>query len=190
MGVWISCTESAAEARRQTQRATTMDTDQLRFILEELHFSSVFPSAVLDQLAVESTTQQLPAGSVVFREGAANDNLFLIRSGHLALDMNVPGRGAVRILTVGPGEMVGWSALLDHGKMTTSAVAVEDSEVVLAPADKLRELCETDRDFGFHLMWQMADALSQRLVATRLQLLDLFADAPAEVPSSQPETNG
>lgn len=96
--------------------------------------------------------------------------------------MNVPGRGAVRILTLGPGEMAGWSALLDQGKMTASAVAVQDSEVIVAAADKLRQLCETNHDFGYHLMRQMAAALSERLVATRLQLLDLFADAPPAPP--------
>ncbi|MEX0818032.1 MAG: cyclic nucleotide-binding domain-containing protein [Pirellulaceae bacterium] len=154
-----------------------MDTSQLKYILEELHFSAGLPAEVLGQLATESTFQQARAGVVLFREGAPNRNLYLISSGRLALEMNVPGRGAVRILTLGPGEMAGWSALLDQGKMTASAVAVQDSEVIVAAADKLRHLCETNHDFGYHLMRQMAEALSERLVATRLQLLDLFADA-------------
>jgi len=167
-----------------------MDSKTLKFILEELNFSAAFPPDVLDYLAEESTTQQLSAGSVVFREGAVNDNLYLVHAGRLALEMNVPGRGAVRILTVGPGEMVGWSALLDEGKMSASVVVVEDSHLVVAPAEKLLAICETDRDFGFHLMRQMAGALSKRLLATRLQLLDLFADAPRGVPLSQAESDG
>jgi CRP-like cAMP-binding protein len=77
--------------------------------------------------------------------------------------------------------MVGWSSLIANGKMTAGAVAVEDSEVVVAPANRLKELSETNHDFGFHLMRQMAAALAKRLVATRLQLLDLFADAPPTI---------
>jgi CRP-like cAMP-binding protein len=65
--------------------------------------------------------------------------------------------------------------------MTASAVVVDDTEVIVAPTDKLRELSETNREFGFHLMRQMAGALSKRLIATRLQLLDLFADAPPTI---------
>lgn len=164
-----------------------MDTKQLAYVLQELRFSADLPQEVLEQLAAESTMQRMSAGAVVFREGGKNDDLYLIRSGRLALEMNVPGRGAVRILTLGPGEMVGWSSLLDQGKMTASAVAVEDTELVVAPAGKLRELSDANRDFGFHLMRQMADALSKRLVATRLQLLDLFADAPAAIPASWPK---
>jgi CRP/FNR family cyclic AMP-dependent transcriptional regulator len=158
-----------------------MDAEKLKFILEELHFSADLPPRVLEHLAAESKTHPVAAGAALFREGQVNDQLYLVRSGRLALEMNVPGRGAVRILTVGPGEMVGWSALLHEGKMKASAVALEDSEVIAAAADRLRELCETNHDFGFHLMRQMAGALSHRLVATRLQLLDLFAHAQTDV---------
>ena len=164
-----------------------MDPTQLKFILEELRFSAHLPNEVLDRLAAESTIRHLPAESLAFREGSPTDNLFLIRSGRLALEMSVPGRGPVRILTLGPGEMAGWSSLLNQGNMTASAVAMEDSEVIVAPAAKLRELCETNHEFGFHLMQRMADALSKRLVATRLQLLDLFAEAPATIPANTSE---
>jgi CRP-like cAMP-binding protein len=165
-----------------------MDKNELKYVLEDLHFSAALPPDVLDHLAEESSLVEYSGGTVLFREGTRDDNLYLVRSGRLALDMKVPGRGAVRIMTLGPGEMVGWSSLMDHGKMSASAVAVEDSEVVVARADKLRLLCEANCEFGFHLMRQMAAALSKRLVATRLQLLDLFADVPA--PTSGGDVGG
>jgi CRP-like cAMP-binding protein len=161
--------------------------NQLKGILEQLRFSAPLPREVLEQLAAESTVRRVPAGTYLFREGSDNRNLYLIRSGRLALEMNVPGRGEVRILTLGPGEMAGWSALLGDGKMTAGAVAVEDTEVVAAEADKLRQLCQSNRDFGYHLMRRMAAALSQRLLATRLQLLDLFADTPPVMPADRME---
>ena len=153
-----------------------METNQLKFILEELRFSAALPADAVEQIAAGASLQRLAAGEFLFREGRANHNLYLVRRGLVALEMQVPQRGAVRILTVGPGEMVGWSALLDQGRMTASAIAIEDTEVVVSPADRLQELCATNAEFGYHLMRQMADALSKRLVATRLQLLDLFAD--------------
>ena len=71
--------------------------------------------------------------------------------------------------------------------MTASAIALEESEVVVAAAERLRELCDTDHDFGYHMMRQMVAALSKRLVATRLQLLDLFADDPQTIPAASLE---
>lgn len=158
-----------------------MDKSELKYVLEELHFTATLPPDVVDYLAEISSLVVYSPGMVIFREGITDDNLYLVRSGRLALDMNVPGRGAVRILTLGPGEMVGWSALMDHGKMSASAVAVDDCEVIVAPADQLRQLCEENCEFGFHLMRQMAAALSKRLIATRLQLLDLFAEVSAPI---------
>ena len=90
-----------------------MDAKQLEYVLQELSFSAELPSEVLAQLAAMSRVEHTTAGSVVFRERDQNDNLYLVRSGRIALEMSVPGRGAVRILTIGPGGMAGWSALLD-----------------------------------------------------------------------------
>jgi len=162
-----------------------MDTQQLKYVLEGLQFSAAMPADVLEKLADKSTLGSLMAGEVLFREGSENRNLYFVHSGRLALEMNVPGRGAVRILTIGPGEMVGWSALLGQGTMTASAVALEESELVAAPADKLSELSESNPEFGYHLMLHMAAALSKRLVATRLQLLDLFAAEPPTIPPAK-----
>lgn len=160
-----------------------MDTKQLEFVLEELHFSEALPREVLGQLAAESTLVRRQAGEVVFREGSDNDDLYLIRTGRLALEMSVPGRGAVRILTLGPGEMIGWSSLLDQGQVTATAVVVEESELIVASGRSLRNLSEGNHDFGYPLMREMAASLSKRLVATRLQLLDLFAETPPGLPS-------
>ena len=165
-----------------------MNNEQLQRVLNELYFSADLPPEILNKLAAESRVERVPAADVVFREGGCNESLFLVRKGRLALEMNVPGRGVIRILTVGPGEMAGWSSLLSNGKMTASAVAVEDSELVVAPASRLRSLCESDTVFGFHLMRRMATALSRRLVATRLQLLDLFGDTAS--PADKAESNG
>ncbi len=155
-----------------------METDQLKFVLSELRFSVWLSDEMLRQIAAVSSLQFFAGGSIVFREGQRGDDLLLVRRGRLALEMNVPRRGAVRIMTVGPGEMAGWSALLGEGRMTASAIAVDDVEVVRAPAEKLQELSETDHEFGYRLMRSVADGLSKRLVATRLQLLDLFAETP------------
>jgi CRP-like cAMP-binding protein len=168
-----------------------MDARQLQYVLEELNFSAALPPPVLEQLAAAATVRRVPAGTVVFREGSENHDLYLVRSGRVGLEMRVPGRGSVCILTLGPGEMVGWSALLDrHSRMTAGAVALEETELVVAEAGKLRELCEASHDFGYHLMRQMAGALSARLVATRLQLLDLFADVPPVIPAARSEREG
>jgi CRP-like cAMP-binding protein len=161
-----------------------METTELRAILRELQFTAELHEPVLERLAEISALRRYSRGAVLFREGSRNGELFLLRSGRVTLEMNVPGRGRLAILTLGPGEMAAWSALVGDGEMTATAVALDDVEAVVAPAHKLREISEQDHAFGYRLMRRMAAALSRRLLATRLQLLDLFADTP---PAIQPD---
>ncbi len=157
-----------------------VDTQVLANVLGKLRFSETLPEHVLQQTAGLAAMRGVPAGTVLFREGALNDQWMIIAIGRVALEMRVPGRGDVRIMSLGPGDLVAWSALLGGGRMTTSAIALEDTQVVCMQAASMLALCESDAVIGYHLMREVAYALANRLVATRLQLLDLFAEtAPA-----------
>lgn len=144
-------------------------------LIQEAGFASNLPAAMLERLAAIARVVEWKEGTLVFREGDHRDDLYILGSGHVALEMNVPGRGSTRILTVGSHELLAWSALLGDGCMTTSAIAVEPTVAIAISGHELRQLCQADHEIGYHVMGQVASALSHRLLATRLQLLDLFA---------------
>ncbi len=157
--------------------AAPVDVESVVYVLSKLRFSEPLPGSMLVRIAALAEMRGFPAHSILFRENADNDRLMIVAVGRVALDMQVPGRGEVRIMSVGPGDMLAWSALIGEGRMTTSAVALEDTQVVAIRARDALLLCESDPEFGYHLMRQVAQALANRLVATRLQLLDLFAES-------------
>lgn len=148
-------------------------------ILRRLRFADGLPEPALARLAEISVLRAFRAGDILFREGAAEHNLFFVITGNVALDMFVPGRGAVRMLTIGSGEVLGWSAVIGGGVMTATATAIDDGQLVSIAASELRSLCDSDHELGYQVMQRMAVALSKRLVATRLQLLDLFSPVAA-----------
>jgi CRP-like cAMP-binding protein len=153
-----------------------MEKVDLQEILSELHFTEGMSPATMQQLAEIADVIEVPEGTMLFREGDKPADLFLVRSGKVAIEVNVPRRGPTTLLTLGPGEFVGWSGFIGENRMTASAKALEDSQIVRAPAEKLKELSKIDNEFGNHFYRSIALALSRRLVATRLQLLDLFAN--------------
>jgi CRP-like cAMP-binding protein len=154
-----------------------MESRSLVQVLAKLRFSAPLPQDVLEKLAAAAVLVGFPSGATLFREGSPNDRLMIVAVGRVALDMRVPGRREVRILTLGPGDMVAWSSLLGEGRMTTSATAAEDTQVVSVPAADIAALCEANHTFGYYLMQRLSYALADRLVATRLQLLDLFSES-------------
>ena len=147
-------------------------------VVQALHahgFVAGFSPSTLTELERLATRRTYVGGAVIFREGAVCDELFLVDTGLVALDIFVPGRGPVRILTVGPGELLGWSALMGTGPMTATATALHETGVFAISGAQLRNLCDSNHAAGCQILRQINHALSQRLTATRLQLLDLFA---------------
>lgn len=142
--------------------------------LEESHFVAEFSADLVQRLAAEAIWKHCPAGTVLFREGKQCDAFYIVHRGHLVLEMCLPARGCTRILSLGPGEIVAWSALVGNGRMTATAIATEDTELIELSAVKVLQICEEDLRFGYVLMRRMAKSLANRLLATRLQMLDLF----------------
>jgi CRP-like cAMP-binding protein len=137
------------------------------------------PATTLDRLAELARSEEYPVGHLLFREGGHNAMLYFICQGAVTLEMCVPGRGCMNLLTLGPGDLVAWSALLGSGVMTTGAHVVEPGRLLALDGGAVLALCEADHELGYHLMRRVALSLSNRLVATRLQLLDLFSTESA-----------
>lgn len=149
--------------------------------LADLQFSTEFPAAVLQALSGIAKERTFDPGAFLCREDERISDLFLIVRGHVGVEMLVPGRGQVRVLTLGPGELLGWSAIVgDHGA-TATGIAIEETHAIVIPSESLLSLCQTDFEVGYLVMRQLAKTISQRLDATRLQLLDLFATESPKV---------
>lgn len=114
------------------------------------------------------------AGDYILREGEPADELYLIRDGRAALEINVPGRVAVTFQTVGPGEIVGVSWLVPPYRWSYDARAVEPVRAISLDAACLRRKCDKDPALGYEMMTRFVPVLVQRLQATRLQLLDVY----------------
>ena len=142
----------------------------------ECEFLKDLPRELISKLGDLGQARTYRAGQFLFAEGKTHPDFHLVVSGHVRLEMFVPKRGSIPILTAGPGEMLAWSALVGNAIMTSSGVALEQVTTIAFPGAELRALCETDHEIGYHMTLRLASALSRRLLATRLQLLDLFQE--------------
>ncbi len=149
------------------------DARSVRDHLQSARFLDGVASGDVDKLAAIGCLEHVDADSVLFAEGTVHQQMYLVSSGLIRLEMCMPRRGCVCILTVGPGEIVGWSALLGDGRIPARATAVEGATLVALPAPALQQLCEADHDVGYAVMKQVSVSMSNRLLATRLQMLDL-----------------
>ncbi len=124
-------------------------------------------------LAEMATVEEVPAGGLILEEGDPADCVYLVAEGRVTLCMRLPGRSETCILTLGEGELLGWSGLLQR-RWVATARAAEPTTLVRFPASELLALCERDHHVGYAIMSQAFEEVADRLHQTRLQLLDMF----------------
>ncbi|NOT57572.1 MAG: cyclic nucleotide-binding domain-containing protein [Deltaproteobacteria bacterium] len=114
------------------------------------------------------------AGQFIFREGEDANHFYLLRHGTVSVEVFVPQRGALTIQTLREGDVLGWSWLLPPYRWHFDARAVSLTRALALDGKCLRAKCEDDHDLGYELFKRFARLMTERLQATRLQLLDVY----------------
>lgn len=114
------------------------------------------------------------AGTFVFREGGPADALYLLRSGCVALEQHVPGRGVIRVESLCAGDLLGLSWLFGDARWTLDARCIEPVRAFALDAACVRDQMKQDGTLALEILMHTVDALYQRLMRVRLQRLDVY----------------
>lgn len=128
----------------------------------------------LAALAPITRQMSFAVGSYLTRDQEPAAVFYLIESGRVAIEVHAPGWGELRVQTIGPNEAVGWSWLRPPFRWQFDARAVEPVQTLAIDAPRLRALIAQDVELGFLLLERLVWVISDRLKATRLQLLDVY----------------
>ncbi len=142
--------------------------------LAEHPFTQGLSPAHLELIAGCAKNEAFRKDEYVFREGEPADTFYVIREGRVALEIFAGSRGAVTVQTVRAGEILGWSWLFAPHTNSFDARVVDTIRTVAFDGKCLRGKAETDHELGYQLMKRMARVFTDRLSATRLQLLDVY----------------
>jgi CRP-like cAMP-binding protein len=164
-----------------------MRTKTLMETLAEIRFLKGTSRKHLEQIAAAAELREYAAADVVFREGDAADSAYFVVSGELSLRLSPSTIYRKDLVTVGTGEMLGWSSLVENSHFAATAVAVEPTQLVRIDAKRLRAMCDDDQQFGYEFMRRVMVALAKRLLATWTQLSHLYVSPylPATAPSEE-----
>lgn len=133
------------------------------------------------RLAELTRTVEFPSGATVLREGIDTPFLGIILEGRIALRLRVPELGnRLTIVTIEPGELIGWSAVVPPYRATVDAIATEPTRVLAVDAAALRARVATDCELAAELLPLVLESVSQRLSASWQQLLDAFGRGVSE----------
>jgi CRP/FNR family cyclic AMP-dependent transcriptional regulator len=154
--------------------------DEVILELQKIPWFQELKSEHVKRLASITEIRTVQAGEVLFREGDIEDFVYIVLTGRVALDLRVPHRGRIRFYTVEPWDIFGWSgATPEVRQRTAGASAVMDSRVARLGATEMRRMCDEDHHLGYQVMKRLVKVIAGRLLVTRIQLLDMFAQPEA-----------
>jgi CRP-like cAMP-binding protein len=136
-------------------------------------FVAGLPNRLVEELAPLAREMQFTPNHVIFREGEDCHDFYLVVSGRVALEIVSSGT-TLRVQTVSGGDEFGWSAVLMGRGKHFQARALDNVEALAFDGVDMMALCKEDPALGFELMYRLLGVVSERLQATRLQLLDMY----------------
>jgi CRP/FNR family transcriptional regulator, cyclic AMP receptor protein len=151
-----------------------METTLERIIAEHPFFAGL-DDGFTNLMVSCASNVRFKAGTYIFKEGDAANRFFLIREGKVALELFASQHKPIIVSTIGIGEILGWSWLFEPFQWKFSARAVDDVRAIALDGKCLRTKCEENHDLGYEVLKRFARIMEQRLDATRLQLLDVYA---------------
>jgi CRP-like cAMP-binding protein len=159
-----------------------VDEREIAATLGKTWFGSGLSLHARTRLAECARWDTVPVGATILREGDETSLFAVVVRGRVALRLHVPERGPVTILTVEAGDVVGWSALVPPHRSTSTAVALDETDLIVFHPRRLRASLDADLALAATLYPRLMEALGRRLGATRHQLLDLYTQQAEPVP--------
>jgi len=115
-------------------------------------------------------------GSVLFEEGDEGEELYIIRSGRVAIKKRVP-HGEVTLAILEKGDFFGEMAMLEHIARTASAEMEESGSLVVIDSEVFGDMIKANPEIAVRMLRKY----SLRLRETTKQIEELAAKAEANV---------
>jgi CRP-like cAMP-binding protein len=151
-----------------------MTTQTLESVLIEHPFVKDLPAGHIELILHCASERVFAPGEYLSREGEQADVFYLIRAGRVSLEIHSPQGGGLRIETLGDGDVLGWSWIVEPYRWHFDARALNTVRAVALDGKALRGLCDVDPVLGYRLLRRFARLMEHRLNSTRLQLLDVY----------------
>lgn len=148
--------------------------DSIEAVLGAHPFFKDIEPHLIHQIADHASLVNFASGRLVFRQGESADQFYIVSKGKVALEVFAPDRGAIPLMTLEDGDVLGWSWLFEPYTWHLDARAMEDTQAIALDGAGLRADCESNHELGYHLMKHSVEIVVQRLQAALMQMIDVY----------------
>ncbi len=143
-------------------------------IIKESSFFESFNDEEIDVLAKWFRAYSADTGCTVLHEGDNSNCLCIITDGNINIFKGLPNDEQLKIAEVRAGESIGEMGIIDGEPFSASAIASEDSTVLLITREDFEDIVKQNNEIGNKLLWILSKILTARLRQTTERLASLL----------------
>lgn len=126
-------------------------------------------------LTTLSQEQKVPPGEVIFHEGDAGDQMYIVLDGRVMISKYIPGGGEEALAFLERGDYFGEMALIDNQPRSADAKADDGGAVLLAiPREVVEGILDIHKVSSLRLLKLLSNLIAKRLRELNEKLLTWF----------------
>jgi CRP-like cAMP-binding protein len=141
-------------------------------VLRDHAFVLGLPEDHVARLASGATPVSFAENEIVLSDHERSSAFFFLVSGSVAIELR-SARYAVCVQALGPGQVFGWSALLDRQDTLFQVRAREDTAALRIPGDVLKQICRENPELGMELFRRTLQVVASRVRATEERFAEM-----------------
>lgn len=134
-------------------------------------------AAQIQKLEKRLEQVSLTAGDFVFEQGSPAINLYILLEGEVAVVFKPYDGPAMVIARVQPGEVFGWSAMLERKVYTSAAQVLRNGRAFAIKPVVLQRLMDRDPHLGNLVMERLVGSIADRLRNSNTSVLALLSQS-------------
>jgi CRP-like cAMP-binding protein len=150
--------------------------------LQGISFLNDIDPAHLEQIASIAEVCEYDVTDILFHEGETAEYVYFVVTGKIMLELCPSTIYHKNLMSIGPGEMLGWSAFVEQCNYASTGLVVVPTQLIRIEGKRLRAICDNDPAFGYDFMHRIMRALAKRLTSTWSQLANVYL--PVNLPMS------
>ncbi len=141
-------------------------------ILKDHAFTHGLSDPQIDRLAGIATQVAFEDDEIVLIDKAHSTSFFLLLTGSVVVELRTP-QYAVRVQALGPGDVFGWSSLLDDQDTLFQVRAREHTTALQMEGAALRACCKSDPKLGSEFFHRILRVVAGRVKATEVRFAEM-----------------
>ena len=117
---------------------------------------------------------ELPARSVMCRQGEAAVYMYLLLEGNVSIRYKPYDGPRIALTNLHSGDVFGWSSVIGNETYTSDAVATTSVRALKVRGEALRDTCTRYPETGQQILEKLAEAVSPRWLNARAQIRGLL----------------